>query len=146
MWAFERRGLAGGGTGRPAGTDIDAEAAVRVVREALAARAAAPPARVEAGKFAVALERAMAKLDTLPSGTDVDALEEALASIEEALLRSLRKALTGEAAEELASRVEALLVGTDDLPSAARERLRKALSRRELRALLDLPALSVLGG
>jgi hypothetical protein len=119
---------------------------VRVVREALAARAAAPPVRVEAGKFAVALERAMAKLDTLPSGTDVDALEEALASIEEALLRSLRKALTGEAAEELASRVEALLVGTDDLPSAARERLRKALSRRELRALLDLPALSVLGG
>jgi hypothetical protein len=119
---------------------------VRVVREALAARATAPPARVEAGKFAVALERAMAKLDTLPSGTDVDALEEELASLEEALLRSLRKALTGEAAEELASRVEALLVGTDDLPSAARERLRKALSRRELRALLDLPALSVLGG
>ncbi len=145
-WAFERRGLAGGGAGRPAGTEIDAPAALIAVREALEARAIAPPGRVEAGKFTLAMEKAMAKLDSLPSGGAVDALEEELASIEEALLRSLRKILTEEAAEELAFRVEALLVGTDDLPSAARERLRKALFRRELRALLDIPVLSVLEG
>jgi hypothetical protein len=146
LWAFERRGLAGGGTGRPGGTEIDAPGEVLAIREALAARALSPPEQVEAGKFALALEKAVARLDAVPSGAGIDALEEELASIEEALLRSLRKSLTGSAPEELASRVEALLAGTDDLAPSARDRLRRALARRELRAMLDLPALSVLGG
>ena len=122
------------------------DAAVRALREALAARGEAPPARVERERFRAALEKALTKLDAIPSGAAIDVVEEDLVSIEESLLRSLRKGLTGEAAEELTARVDPLLAGTDDLPPAARERLRRALSRRELRALLQLPALSVLGG
>jgi hypothetical protein len=146
LWAFERRGLAGGGSGLPTGPEFDAQAAVRALREALAAKREAPPFPLERETFALALGKALSKLDAIPSGAAVDAVEEELASIEESLLRSLRKGLTAEAAGELASRVEPLLVGTDDLPPAARDRLRRALSRRELRSLLELPALSVLGG
>ncbi len=119
---------------------------MRSVRESLASRAGDPPPQVEAGKFATALDRAVAKVDSVVSGASIDAVEEELFAIEEALLRSLRKALTEEAARELAERVEPLLAGTENLPPSARDRLRRALQRRELRALLELPALSVLEG
>ena len=146
LWAFERRGLAGGGTGRPPDRELDLESALRAVREALAAKAGDPPPQVEAGRFAAALEKALEKVDALPPGASLDAVEEGLSAIEEALLRSLRKALFEPDAEELASRVEPLLAGTESLPPAARDRLRRALQRRELRARLGLPALSVLEG
>ena len=146
LWAFERRGLAGGGSGLPAGPEPDLAEAVRALREGLAALGAAPPPRVDPAKFAAALEKALGKLDAVPAGASVDVVEEELSKVEEAFLRAVRKGLTDEGAEELAARVEPLLAGTDDLPPAARDRLKRALSRRELRAILELPALSVLVG
>ncbi len=116
------------------------------IREALARAGEAPPAEVDAVRFAAAVGKALAKLDTVDAGGGFDEVEEKLAAVESSLLKGIRPALGEKASADLEVRVDELLEGSASLSSASMGRLRKALLRRELRNLVRLPPLTLFGG
>ncbi len=142
-WEMERRGLAGSGEGS---RDLPAEETARRLarlREALASSATAAPEGVDPERYQKALAKASEKLASLDPAGGFETLEEKLHAAESSLARALLPAIDepSRAAVE-----EAVSSALGDV-SAAREevvaRMRRALTRRELRRRLGLPPLTL---
>ena len=166
-WEMERRGLVGKETGAPAaGADAPA------IRETLAALSAGLRASREEGKKDLlrrggdptatsegeasgelaedflrrAREKAAAKVDAIPREGTFEEIEKQLSSIEASLVRSGLKAMNSSSLAHVESRVDSALGDVSGLSPHVVERMRAALTRREVRALAGFPPLTLLHG
>jgi hypothetical protein len=149
LWEMERRGLVGKTREAPAaGADASAkEESFALLASRL--RAASLPVAGEEGAedFLRRLrEKAAAKIDALPREGPFEESEGALSVIEAALVRSALNGLPPKQKEFIESRVTADLGDVAGVSPAVVERMRRALTRREVRLLLGLPALTLLHG
>ncbi len=89
---------------------------------------------------------AASKIEALPREGPFEESESALAEIEASLVRSALRALGPKQTELVESRVASALGDVAGVSPAVVERMRRALTRREVRLLLGLPALTLLHG
>lgn len=89
---------------------------------------------------------AASKIEALPREGPFEESEGALAAIEASLVRSALRVLSPEQKDFVESRVAAALGDIAGVSPAVVERMRRALTRREVRLLLGLPALTLLHG
>ena len=148
QWEMERRGLVGKQDAPPA-----AAADAAAIRETLAAlvtglRAAPPPREgsfEEVSLFRTALLKAASKVEALAPDLPFEEIERALSSIEASLVRGL-KAMNSSSQALVQSRVDSALGDVAGLSPHVVERMRAALTRREVRALAGFPPLTLLHG
>jgi hypothetical protein len=149
LWEMERRGLVGKGTGAPvAGAGAPAKEESLAL---LASRLRAASTRPAAGEgvedsLRRLREKAAAKIDALPREGSFEESEEKLAGIEASLVKSALGVLGPEQKELVESLVSSALGDVAGVSPAVVERMRRALTRREVRLLLGLPALTLLHG
>jgi hypothetical protein len=149
LWEMERRGLVGKARGTPvAGVDAPArEESLALLSARLRAMGDAAAAVDGAEDFLRRLrEKAAAKIDALPREGPFEESESALGAIEASLVRSAFNALPPKQKELVESRVSSALGDVAGVSPAVVERMRRALTRREVRLLLGLPALTLLHG
>ena len=91
-------------------------------------------------------EKAAAKIDALPREGPFEESESALAEIEASLVKSALRSLRPKQKNLVESRVSSALGDVAGVSPAVVERMRRALTRREVRLLLGLPALTLLHG
>lgn len=149
LWEMERRGLVGKADTAPAaGASAPAKEQIFALLSA--------GLRGASGRFAAAdgiedslgrvREKAAAKIDALPREGSFEESESALAVIEASLVRSVLHSLPPKQKELVESRVAEALGDVAGVSPVVVERMRRALTRREVRALLGLPALTLLHG
>jgi len=110
-------------------------------------RAAADPSTFEEiRKLRSALLAAVSKIEALPRDLPFEESEEALAAIEASLVRSALRILGPKQKELVESRVSSSLGDVTGVSAHVVDRMRRALTRREVRLLLELPALTLLHG
>ncbi len=148
LWEMERRGLVGKAAPPAAGANAPAREESLAL---LSARLRAASARPVAGEgvedsLRKVIEGAAAKIDALPREGPFEESESALAEIEASLVKSALRRLPPEQQSLVESRVSAALGDVAGVSSAVVERMRRALTRREVRLLLGLPALTLLHG
>jgi hypothetical protein len=151
-WEMERRGLVGK-EDAPRAAAADA-AAIRETLAALAAglrtaEAGAAPGEgpfEEISLFRTALLKAASKIEALSPDLSFEEVERALASIESSLVRSGLKAMNSSSQALVESRVDSALGDVAGLSAHVVERMRAALTRREVRALSGFPPLTLLHG
>ncbi len=144
LWAFERRGLVGK-TMPAAETPVvpgseKFEHLISMLRE----RTQAPPGWLNAEDWEKALGKAIKKISELDRNLEFSQLEESLMTIEGALIRSLQKRMAAECEEDVSRRVADALGDSAKLRTATAEKLRKALTHREIRRAGSLPPLTLL--
>jgi hypothetical protein len=132
-WEMERRGLVGKEDAPPA-----AAADAAAIRETLAA--------LSAGLRAAGEEKAAAKIDAIPREGQFEEIEKQLSTIEATLVRAGLKAMNSSSRTLVESRVFAALGDVAGLSPHVVERMRMALTRREVRALAGFPPLTLLHG
>ncbi len=111
------------------------------------ARAASAPATFEEiRKLREPLLAAASKIEALPRDLSFEESEHALADIESSLVRSALRRLNPEQIELVEARVAEALGDVAGLPGHVVDRMRRALTRREVRALLGVPPLTLLHG
>ena len=152
-WEMERRGLVGKAVAPAAGAAAPAKAEVlallsarlRAASDALAATAGPEDflGRVSEGG---ALPAAAARIDALPPDLSFEETEDQLSEIEASLVRSALRRLPPEQKDLVESRVSSALGDVTGVSVHVVERMRRALVRREVRALLGLPRLTLLHG
>jgi hypothetical protein len=139
-WEMERRGLVGKEDASPA-----AAADAAAIREALASLSA----RLRAGEgdsLGTAREKAAAKIDAIPREGPFEEIEKELSTIEASLVRAGLKAMDSPFQSLVEERVSSVLGDTAGLSPHVVERMRAALTRREVRALAGFPPLTLLHG
>ena len=163
---MERRGLVGKETGATAaGADTPA------VRETLAALSAGLRATEEEGKRDLlrkggdpaaasggeapgfdlellrrGLDKAAARVEEIAADLPFEETEKQLSAIEASLVRAGLKAMNSSFRTLVESRVDSALGDTSGLSPHVVERMRAALTRREVRALAGFPPLTLLHG
>ncbi len=115
-----------GGAVPPAATDSSAFEEIRKLRKPLLAAAS--------------------KIEALARDLSFEESEEKLSAIEASLLKSALRSLPAEQQSLVESRVASALGDVSGVSPAVVERMRRALTRREVRLLLGLPALTLLHG
>jgi hypothetical protein len=91
-------------------------------------------------------EKAAAKIDAIPREGPFEESESALSVIEASLVKSALRVLPSEQQALVESRVSSALGDVAGVSPHVVDRMRRALSRREVRLLLGLPALTLLHG
>jgi hypothetical protein len=153
-WEMERRGLVGK---RVEGSAAGAEApAKEEILALLVGRLRATSERLAESEGVEDLHRrvreggalpvAAAKIEALPPDLPFEESEEKLSSIEATLVRSILRVLSPEQKDLVESRVSAALGDVSGVSSHVVERMRRALTRREVRALVGFPPLTLLHG
>ncbi|MCM3878144.1 MAG: hypothetical protein NEA02_17235 [Thermoanaerobaculia bacterium] len=165
-WEMERRGLVGMETGAPAaGADAPA---IREILASLSDRLRAgeegkkdllrkdkDPGAAGDGEATGELaedflrrgrEKAAAKIDAIPREGPFEEIEKQLSAIEASLVRAGLKAMNPAFQSLVETRVSDALGDVAGVSPHVAERMRAALTRREVRALLGLPALTLLHG
>ncbi|HVO51359.1 MAG TPA: hypothetical protein VMV60_10230 [Thermoanaerobaculia bacterium] len=89
---------------------------------------------------------AASKIEALPRDLPFEESEEKLAAIEASLVKSALRVLPSEQQSLVEARVAAALGDVAGLSPHVVDRMRRALTRREVRLLLGLPALTLLHG
>ncbi len=130
-WEMERRGLVGKEIGPPL-----ADPAARV--EELAALVVALQG--------LGLNRAAGQVEELSADLPFEEIEQRLSTIEATLVRSLLKAMDVSSVAGIEARVSAALGDVSSLSPHVAERMRKALTRREVRSVAGFPPLTLLHG
>ncbi len=92
------------------------------------------------------LSSAASKIEALPRDLSFEESEEKLSVIEASLVKSALRVLPSEQQALVESRVSSALGDVAGVSPAVVERMRRALTRREVRLLLGLPALTLLHG
>jgi len=132
-WAMERRGLVGR-EDAPRAAAADAAA----IREKLGALALAIRGK--------GLVKIAAKVEEISPDLPFEEIEHRLSSIEASLVRAGLKAMNSSSQSLVESRVDSALGDTSGLAPRVVERMRAALTRREVRALAGFPPLTLLHG
>jgi len=149
LWEMERRGLVGktretaaAGANAPAKEESLAllSKSLRATNEQFAAAG-----EVE-DSLRRLIEKAAAKIEAMPREGPFEESEERLAAIEASLVKAAFSRLGPKQKELIESRVTADLGDVAGVSPAVVERMRRALTRREVRLLLGLPALTLLHG
>jgi hypothetical protein len=148
-WEMERRGLVGKEVGAPV-ADADAPA-IRETLASLATGLRASSVRFATGERAEDFlrglrEKAAAKIDAIPSEGPFEEIENELSSIEASLVRAGLKAMNSSSQALVEERVASALGDESGLSPRVVERMRAALTRREVRALAGFPPLTLLHG
>lgn len=165
-WEMERRGLVGKEDAPPAASDAAATG------QKLAALAAALRARgkneeerdllrkekdpgatsggeapgIDLEILRRGLNRAAAQIEEVSPDLPFEEIEHKLSSIEASLVKAILRGLDPKQKEFVDSRVASALGDVSGLAPHVVERMRKALTRREVRALAGLPPLTLLHG
>jgi hypothetical protein len=100
----------------------------------------------EIRKLHVALLAAASKIEALPADLSFEEIEHRLSSIESSLVRAGLKAMSSSSLSLVEDRVSSALGDVSGLSSHVVERMRRALTRREVRALAGFPPLTLLHG
>ncbi len=109
------------------------------------ARAVADPHTFEEiRKLPKVLFAAASKIEALPRDLPFEESESALSAIESSLVKSALRVLASEQQSLVESRVAEALGDVTGVSPHVVDRMRRALTRREVRLLLDLPALTLL--
>jgi hypothetical protein len=149
LWEMERRGLVGKAHEAPV---AGANAPAKEESLALLSKGLREPSRPFAPGGADedflrrVREKAAAKVDAIPREGSFEDSEERLSVIEASLVREVLRNLGPKQKEFIESRVAADLGDVAGVSPAVVERMRRALTRREVRLLLGLPALTLLHG
>ena len=146
---MERRGLVGKEDAPPAAA-ADA-AAIREKLASLGAGLRASSARFATGERAEDFlrgvrEKAAAKIDAIPSEGPFEEIEHELSTIEASLVKAGLKAMNSSFRALVEERVASALGDVTGLSPHVVERMRTALTRREVRALAGFPPLTLLHG
>jgi len=171
-WEMERRGLVGKGGAPPAPADAAAigetlaklAAALRAGKEEgkkdllgkgmdradttseSGAAARSGPFGESSGAFRRALDKAAAQIEEVSPDLPFEEIERKLSSIEASLVRTGLKAMNSSSLSFVEGRVSEGLGDVSGLAPHVVERMRKALTRREVRALAGFPPLTLLHG
>jgi hypothetical protein len=148
LWEMERRGLVGKAAPPAAGADAPAKEEILALLSSRLRAASAHPAEGEGVEDSLrrAREKAAAKIDALPREGPLEESEEKLAAIEASLVKAVFSQLGPKQRELVESRVSSALGDVAGVSPAVVERMRRALTRREVRLLLGLPRLTLLHG
>lgn len=145
-WQMEQRGLVGRSEGRRDEKPAEIAPRLTCLVDALRSAEEAMPAGIDPGILKKGIGKALSRVDALPRDGTFDEIEEKLSAIEASLLKRITKGLTPEASAAVEAGVAASLGETAGLSSEIVERMRRALTRREVRRRLGLPALTLFGG
>jgi hypothetical protein len=148
LWEMERRGLVGKAGPPGAGADAPAkEESLALLSTRLRAPSHPPAADgVDEDFLRRVREKAAAKIEALPRDLSFEESESALAAIEASLVRAALNGMPPEQQSLVESRVSTALGDVTGVSSHVVDRMRRALTRREVRLLLGLPALTLLHG
>jgi hypothetical protein len=100
----------------------------------------------EIRKLRKPLDAAASKIEALPREGSFEESESALSAIEASLVKSALRVLPSEQQALVESRVSSALGDVAGVSPHVVDRMRRALTRREVRLLLGLPALTLLHG
>ena len=144
-WQMERRGLVGRGGGRP--DEPPPEIGPRLERLAAALRQAelGTPRGIDPEVLRKGIGKALSKVEALPHDGTFEEVEEKLSTVEASLVRSLLKGLSAEESAAVEAGVAEGLGDTAGVSSEIVERMRRALTRREVRRRLGIPSLTLFG-
>jgi hypothetical protein len=126
-----------------------------ILRKGLDRAGAAPESGVSArsgsfeespGALRKALDKAAALVEEIPPDLPFEEIEHRLSTIEASLVRAGLKAMNSSSLAFVEDRVASALGDVSGLSSHVVERMRKALTRREVRALAGFPPLTLLHG
>jgi len=171
-WEMERRGLVGKGEAPPAPADAAATgerlaalaAALRAGKEEgkkdllrkgmdgadttseSGAAARSGPFGESSGAFRRALDKAAAQIEEVPPDLPFEEVEHRLSSVEASLVKTGMKAMNPSSLAFVEERVASALGDVSGLAPHVVERMRRALTRREVRALAGFPPLTLLDG
>ncbi|MEO6324438.1 MAG: hypothetical protein ABIT01_11630 [Thermoanaerobaculia bacterium] len=141
-WEMERRGLVGRGDGtRDEAPESIADRLKRLLA-ALSAAAEKKPEGIDATAYRRTLEHAIEKIEAFPPGV-FEEIEAALSALEGSVTKKLQKALDEAPLAALEQRVDEALGEPGAVSADIRERTRRALTKREVRRLLQLPVLTL---
>jgi hypothetical protein len=149
LWEMERRGLVGKahepsleGANAPAREELFALllGGLRAASERLGSREGVED------RLRRVIEKAASKIEALPREGSFEESESALAEIEASLVKSALRTLGPEQKELVESRVAEALGDVTGVSPHVVDRMQRALTRREVRLLLGLPALTLLHG
>jgi len=131
-WEMERRGLVGKEIAPPAAADA-AATGEKLAALVLALRA-------------LGLDKAAEQIEEIPPDLPFEEIEHKLSSIEASLVRTGLKAMNSSSQNLVETRVSDALGDVAGLVPHVVERMRKALTRREVRKLAGFPPLTLLNG
>ena len=131
-WEMERRGLVGKEIAPPAAADA-AATGEKLAALVLALRA-------------LGLDKAAEQIEEIPPDLPFEEIEHKLSSIEASLVRTGLKAMNSSFQNLVETRVSDALGDVAGLVPHVVERMRKALTRREVRKLAGFPPLTLLNG
>ncbi len=142
-WLMEQRGLVGKGEGRRDEKPPEIAPRLQGLVDALRSLESMAPAGIDREILQKGIGKAISKVEALPRDGTFDELEEKLSSIEASLLKSLARDLSPEASAAVEAGVAESLGETAGISSEVVSRMRRALTRREVRRRLGLPALTL---
>lgn len=142
-WEMERRGLAGSGEGSRDLPGEETSGRLARLREALASSSAAAPPGIDPGRFHKALAKAAEKLAALDPAVGFEALEESLHAAESSLVKALLPALDEASRAAVEEAVSGALGDVSGTKEEVVARMRRALTRREVRRRLGIPPLTL---
>jgi len=145
LWELERRGLVGAGGGRRDETPPEIGPRLELLATALRSAEGSERGGVDPAVLEKALRNAASRVEALPREGAFEEIEEKLSAVEAALVRSLLKGLSPEASAAVEADVAAGLGDTAGLSAEVVGRMRRALTRREVRRRLSLPSLTLFG-
>ncbi len=147
-WEMERRGLVGKEDAPPAAA-ADAAARKETLASLVAGLRGASPREgpfEEISRLLAALHGAASKIEALSADLPFEEIEHDLSSIERSLVQTGLKAMNFSSLAFVEARVSEALGDVSGLSLHVVERMRKALTRREVRALAGFPPLTLLHG
>jgi hypothetical protein len=144
-WQMERRGLVGKGEGRRDEKPPEIGPRLELLAAALRSAERGAPGEIDPEDLRKGIEKALSKLEALPPEGTFEEIEEELSAIEASLVRSLLKGLSTEGSVAVETAVAEGLGDTAGVSSEVVERMRRALTRREVRRRLGIPSLTLFG-
>jgi hypothetical protein len=149
-WEMERRGLVGKEIASPPAAADAAAIGEKLAALVLALRADTSPRsgpfEESSGALRDVFDKAAVKVEEIPPDLPFEEIEHKLSSIEGSLVRAGLKAMNSSFQGLVEERVTSALGDVSGLAPHVVERMRKALTRREVRALAGFPPLTLLHG
>ncbi len=142
-WQMEQRGLVGQGEGRRDEKPAEIAPRLQALVDALRSADSVEPEGIDREILRKGIGRAVSKVEALSPDGGFDEIEEKLSAIEATMVRAFRKALSPEALAAVEAGVAESLGETAGISTEVVERMRRALTRREVRRRLGLPALTL---